>query len=338
LRTFTTVVTRDVSVQGVVNDMCEGRATIYVDMLGYDEVAHHSGPERVDALAVLRDLDRHIEHIERTTSWTPRPYKIVVLSDHGQTQGATFEQRTGQTLAALVAELCGAAASGDTDAEAGRTESSAWLRHARHQDESKDTVTADVPVVLGSGSLGLITIPGQPHRLTREEIDARYPRLIPGLAAHPDIGFVLVQQSAGSSIVLGSGGSHDLATGEVHGEDPLAPFGPRAREQVAEVDSYATAADLMVNSRFDPELEEVAAFEDQVSSHGGLGGPQTHPFLLYPAEFAAPDEPIFTSPAMYKVLKGWLADVGHPSSVMATPGANARVDKPAALPTPPNRS
>ena len=87
LRTFTTVVTRDVSVQGVVNDMCEGRAAIYVDMLGYDEVAHHSGPERVDALAVLRDLDRHVGRIERTATWTPRPYKIVVLSDHGQTQG-----------------------------------------------------------------------------------------------------------------------------------------------------------------------------------------------------------------------------------------------------------
>ena len=120
LRTFTTVVTRDVSVQGVVNDMCEGRAAIYVDMLGYDEVAHHSGPERVDALAVLRDLDRQVGRIERTATWTPRPYKIVVLSDHGQTQGATFEQRTGQTLAALVAELCGAAASGDADAEAGQ--------------------------------------------------------------------------------------------------------------------------------------------------------------------------------------------------------------------------
>jgi hypothetical protein len=142
--------------------------------------------------------------------------------------------------------------------------------------------------------------------------------LIPGLAAHPEIGFVLVKRLSGSSLVLGNCGSLDLATGEVRGEDPLAPFGGRAREQVAEVDRYATAADLMVNSRYDPELEEVAAFEDQVSSHGGLGGPQTHPFLLYPAGFAVPVEPIFTSPAMHKVLKGWLADVGHPSGVTAT--------------------
>ena len=171
---------------------------------------------------------------------------------------------------------------------------------------------SDVPVVLGSGSLGLISIPGEARRLTREEIDTRYPRLISGLAAHPEIGFVLVRQSTGSSVVLGNSGSLDLATGDVIGEDPLAPFGPRAREQVAEVDGYSTVADLMVNSRYDPDLEEVAAFEDQVSSHGGLGGPQTHPFLLYPAELTEPVEPIFTSSAMHKVLKGWLAEVGHP--------------------------
>ncbi len=311
LRTFTTVITRDVSVQGVVNDMCEGRARIYVDLLGYDEVAHHSGPERVDALAVLRDLDRQVARIERAATWTPRPYKIIVLSDHGQTQGATFEQRTGSTLAEVVAELCGAATSGDDDAEAGHTESSAWLRHARRRDESAGTVAAGVPVVLGSGSLGLISIPGETRRLTREEIDARHPRLISGLVAHPEIGFVLVRRSTGSSVVLGRGGSVDLATGDVDGEDPLAPFGPRAREQVAEVDGYATAADLMVNSRYDPDLEEVAAFEDQVSSHGGLGGPQTHPFLLYPSELTAPREPIFTSPAMHEVLKRWIGEVGQ---------------------------
>ena len=327
LRTFTTVITRDVSVQGVVNDMCEGRAAIYVDMLGYDEVAHHSGPERVDALAVLRDLDRQVGRIERTTRWTPRPYKIVILSDHGQTQGATFEQRTGHTLADLVGELCGRAASGDADAEAGNTESSAWLRHARHDEGSTQAVAADVPVVLGSGSLGLISIPGEPRRLTREEIDARYPRLIPGLAAHPEIGFVLVRQASGSSVVLGNHGVLDLASGEVSGEDPLEPFGGRARDQVSEVDGYATAADLMVNSRYDPELEEVAAFEEQVSSHGGLGGPQTHPFLLYPVELTAPTEAIFTSAAMYQVLKGWLSEIGHPSGAAAGADARERGDR-----------
>ena len=177
--------------------MAEGRAAIYVDLLGYDEVSHHSGPERADTLAVLRDLDRQIGRIDRSLTLAPRPYRLVVLSDHGQTQGATFRQRNGETLAELVARLCGAATSGDDDAERGRTESTAWLRQARDGDGEAEAPAPQQPTVLGSGSLGLISLPGPPRRLTREEIDARHPALIPGLAGHPDIGFVLVRVGEG---------------------------------------------------------------------------------------------------------------------------------------------
>ena len=313
LRSFTTVVSRDVCVSGVLNDVFEGRAAIYVDLLGYDEVSHHSGPERADTMAVLRDLDRQIGRIERALRWATRPYHLVVLSDHGQTQGATFEERSGETLAELVGRLCGDAASGDPDAEKGRTESTAWLRQARGTDEELAAPTASgPPIVLASGNLGLVTLPGADRRLTREEIDERHPKLIEGLVAHPEVGFVLVTRASGGSIVLGRSGSRALDHGDVVGEDPLAPFGPRAVDQVREVDSFSTVADLMVNSRYDPELDEVAAFEDQVGSHGGLGGPQTHPFVMFPIELSAPREPIFTSVGMHRVLKAWLAEVGQP--------------------------
>ena len=136
---------------------------------------------------------------------------------------------------------------------------------------------------------------------------------------------MLVRQATGRRSCSATAAASTWPPARSTGDDPLAPFGPRAGEQVAEVDGYATAADLMVNSRYDPELDEVAAFEDQVSSHGGLGGPQTHPFLLYPTELAAPAEPIFTSPAMHRVLKGWLAEVGQPTGASPTaataPGA-----------------
>ena len=314
LRAFTTIISRDVSVHGVINDMAEGFAAIYVDFLGYDEVSHHSGPERVDTLAVLRDLDRQVARIARAVQWMPLPYKVVVLADHGQTQGATFVQRTGETFPSFVARLCGAAASGDDDAEAGRTESTAWLRQARAADPSA-TTSRDVPIVLGSGSLGLISLPGEPRRLTREEIDARYPALLPGLLASPAIGFALVASADGTSSVLGAHGARNLATGEVTGDDPLAPFGPAALRQVSIVDRYATVADVMVNSLYDPLNDEVAAFEEQVGSHGGLGGPQTQPFLLYPTELSDPPAEIFGSPAVYQVLKGWLLEVGQPVTV-----------------------
>lgn len=327
LRAFTTVVSRDVCVNGVLNDIAEGRSAIYVDLLGYDEVSHHSGPERSDTIAVLRDLDHQISRIERATRCAPRPYHLVVLSDHGQTQGATFEQRTGETLAELVGRLCGAATSGDPDADAGRTESTAWLRTARGKIDELPTRApsgATEPTVLASGNLGLVTLAGEPRRLTREEIDRRHPGLIPGLRDNPEIGFVLVAQASGGSIVLGRGGSRSLATGEVVGEDPLAPFGPSAVAQVREVDGYATVADLMVNSRYDPHLDEVAAFEDQVGSHGGLGGPQSHPFLLYPVELSPPPDRIFTSVGLHRVLKSWLAEAGQP---VTTPWVTAPADQ-----------
>jgi hypothetical protein len=311
LRAFTTVVSRDVSVQGVLNDIAEGRPAIYVDLLGYDEVAHHSGPERADALAVLRDLDRQLRRIARSFRWAPRPYHLVVLSDHGQTQGAPFADAAGETLAALVGRLCGGATSGDEDAEEGKTESSAWLRRAR-ADHGPETVQApDVPTVLGSGCLGLVSFPGPARRLLKEEIDERFPDLLPGLAGHPQIGFLLVGSNDGS-LVLGASGHRNLSTGEVAGDDPLAVFGPRAVDQVRQVDGFTTVADVMVNARYDPERDEVFAFESQVGSHGGLGGAQTHPFLLRPAALSAPTTPIFTSVGVHRVLKTWLAEVGQP--------------------------
>jgi hypothetical protein len=175
--------------------------------------------------------------------------------------------------------------------------------------------------VLGSGALGLISIPGASQRLSKDEIDARYPDLVGGLVASPGVGFVLVASAAGS-LVIGARGQRNLATGEVVGVDPLAVFGGRAVEQVAEVDAYPNVADVMVNGRYDPVRDEVAAFEGQVGSHGSLGGPQTHPFLLHPVALTAPAAPIFTSPAMHRVLKGWLAEVGQPVTLTWRPAAD----------------
>jgi len=102
LRAFATVISRDVTTQTLIGDLYTGRSVIYADFVGYDEVAHHSGPERYDALDTLRRLDRDIGRLERAAENAPRPYRLVVLSDHGQSQGATFEDRYGCSLGDLV--------------------------------------------------------------------------------------------------------------------------------------------------------------------------------------------------------------------------------------------
>ena len=82
--------------------MMRGRAAVYATFSSYDEVAHHSGLYRADTLEALRKLDQQFGRLARARRNAPRPYEIVVLSDHGQTQGATFKQRHGYGLDELV--------------------------------------------------------------------------------------------------------------------------------------------------------------------------------------------------------------------------------------------
>jgi hypothetical protein len=106
VRAWGTVVQRDLQVATVIGDVLAGRPSIYTTFLAYDEVAHHSGIERADAMAVLHDLDRQIARISKACAEAPRPYRLVVLSDHGQSQGETFKNRFGQTLEDLVRGAC----------------------------------------------------------------------------------------------------------------------------------------------------------------------------------------------------------------------------------------
>ena len=102
MRAAMCVVVRDLIVYGVIADMMRGRPAVYSTFSSYDEVAHHSGLERADTLEALRKLDQQFARIDRARKHAPRPYLIAVLSDHGQTQGATFKQRNGYGLDELV--------------------------------------------------------------------------------------------------------------------------------------------------------------------------------------------------------------------------------------------
>ena len=68
-------------------------------------------------------------------------------------------------------------------------------------------------------------------------------------------------------------------------------------------------ADIMVGSFYDPELDEGCAFEELISFHGGIGGPQTQPFILHPNRLQIPDEPIIGAAKVHAVLAGWRADL-----------------------------
>ena len=91
----------------------------------------------------------------------------------------------------------------------------------------------------------------------------------------------------------------------LHREDPLAPFAPNAARHLLRTDGFPHVADLMVGAFYDPVLGESCAFEELISFHGGMGGPQTRPFILYPASLPLPDEPIVGAAAVHGLLRGW---------------------------------
>ncbi len=103
-RAVTNIALRTVSTALVIEEMYSGAPTIYVDYTGYDAIAHHCGPERVEAIDALDGIDRAIGSLLKAARYTGRPYRMVVLSDHGQCLGATFQQRYGQPLEAVIAE------------------------------------------------------------------------------------------------------------------------------------------------------------------------------------------------------------------------------------------
>ena len=179
--------------------------------------------------------------------------------------------------------------------------------------------------MLGSGNLGLVYLMEQPRRMTLEEIEQRHPELLGALRSHPHVGLVLVRSERDGPVVLGARGMRRLADGSVEGEDPLAPFSPNAAQHLLRTDGFEHVADIMVNSFYDPVTEEGCAFEELISFHGGLGGPQTQPFVLYPAHLPAPDGPLVGAAAVNALLRGWRDAVSGGEAPAHAPPSRDRI-------------
>jgi hypothetical protein len=207
---------------------------------------------------------------------------------------------------------------------AGGDEQDAMVKHAvdeatgrQREKRPKNDVSDQDVVVLGSGNLGLVYLMEEPRRLTREEIEERHPQLLPALREHPHIGWVMVRSAAHGAVVLGRDGARYLDGDRVEGADPLAPFSPTAAQHLRRSDGFAHVADIMVGSFYDPTLDEGCAFEELISFHGGLGGPQTRGFILSPSHLPAPAEPIVGAEAVHHLLRSWRQSLQSPAAAPA---------------------
>ena len=339
LRAVSNGVLRDLNTAIVADEMLSGTKVVYVDYVDYDEIAHHAGVFRPESLAALEGMDAVLEILERVAGVCERRYHLVLVSDHGQSQGTIFADAHGIDLAALCSQLADQSvdAMQDSVESWGRAESlldevgpggasGRLLRPAtslvrRRSDEGAARgETGEELIVLGSGNLGLVYVPG-PDRLSREQIDARWPALIPGLVAHPGVGFVACL-SDGRPLAIGGDGEIWLDDGTVTGTDPMAAYGEDAARRLCRTVQGARAPDLYVNSVVDPETLECGAFEPLVGSHGGLGGWQDRAVLVVPTELDGFVHPVESAADLHEIFVAMLEHLGHRQSLSAVPSGS----------------
>jgi len=346
LKASTTTIMRDMVLDTIIGEMGRGTPIVYADYLGYDEVAHHAGPERPETMQQLDRVDRMMRSLSRAAEDAPRPYHFILVSDHGQTQGAPFEDRYGIGLEELTRSLMegdvsSLDASNDVEGwgpintfltEASRTpgttgrvvsralrsdtkdgvvgvgDTDAVHKGAEHKKAETDEDEIPDLIVAASGNLANIYFTEIRERVSLEGIARKHPELMPGLVRHEGIGFIMVRSEKQGPLVISRDGARNLETGRVEGEDPLRWYSEHTVQNLQELDSYQHIGDIFIISMYDPSTEEVAPFEHQVGSHGGLGGLQTKGFVMYPAAFATQDKSVdlVGAPEVNRKIHEWM--------------------------------
>ena len=275
--------------------------------------------------------------LERIAAVAPRHYHSGRAHDHGQSQGEPFADRYGTALGDLCAELTHGATSGVEDNVEGWGRVDSVLEDlAGDHAGSKHVPPGRLPacvghhvqpatresqgelVVLGSGNLGLVYVPGRERMLSGGDRTDVAGGWCPGSPGTPGSDSSrpwprMVRSPSGRP------GAIDLATGGVEGDDPMAIFGAHAAAMVrAAADMPDGAGPLREQQRRPRERSRWPPSRPLVGAHGGLGGWQDRAFVLAPGEIFAPDVPIVGGDELHRYLVGMLDKLGHRTHLAGT--------------------
>ncbi|MDY7040351.1 MAG: alkaline phosphatase family protein, partial [Chloroflexota bacterium] len=333
LMIITNVALREIQTFSAMVDIYRGVPVIYTNYYGYDEAAHHFGATSAEALSALQGIDHQIRQISRICAqYHRREYDLYILSDHGMTPSVPFHKEYGQTLGQFIAQQIGEGIFldeqwGDERQWATKAQfltqelagiearlsqrGASLLRFVRCYIEDRiPLATEEMPwdltrrsdvVVRNSGSLAHVYFNVSPQPMNLSEIALIYPALLRALIEHEGIGWVVGRESS-ETVIMSKAGTRTLDGGdEVRGRDPLIhlPEPERAADQLRRLASFPHSGDLILLGAWNPEEEILVSFEDQMASHGGLGGPQDYPFVMYPAEVELDTESIANAVDLY---------------------------------------
>ena len=138
------------------------------------------------------------------------------------------------------------------------------------------------------------------------------------IATTPAGAFLYAADFHNARVDVFDGSFHPVATAGGFADPDLpsgfAPFGIQNlqgliyvtyAQQDADAEDEVAGPGLGFVSVFDPDSGEVAPFEEQIGSHGGLGGRQNDAFILHPKEWGIEAPPV-GAVALHKQIRRWL--------------------------------
>jgi putative membrane protein len=161
--------------------------------------------------------------------------------------------------------------------------------------------------------MGLIYFTQWADRINLEDINKTYPNMVKGLSQHEGVSFAMIRSKEQGSVVIGARGKYYLTDDKIEGENPLVKFGKRAATHLRRTDSFNCVPDILLMSMYDAEKDEVAAFEELIGSHGGLGGSQSKPFILHPSEWNLEKEEIVGAENLCRLFKREMVNISTKS-------------------------
>jgi hypothetical protein len=315
LQVFTNIILAEVQIFGVLLDVYRGMPSVYVNFYGYDEVAHGEGPVGREAVRALRRIDGYVGQVERIRRIYRPDTDLYILSDHGMSPAVPVVHiGPKKSLSRFIADYIATSVTADEaftrpssngpladesgesyrrllyeldSIEERLSPRGRRLAHALRKrlverlpedpESGYDLGRGGDVVARVSGNVAHLYFKVSHERMDVSEIALLYPELLDALNDHPGIGLLLALED-GRPVVVTQRGTMGLTEQAL----PAGLSEPgQSAQDLARLLSFPHSGDLVVIGAWNAR-GRVVTFEDQVATHGGIGGPQDYPFVLTP--------------------------------------------------------
>ena len=306
-RIFNNIIFREGALKSIKEDTGEGVKKIYADFNIYDETSHQRGPAEKLTYSTLKDIDSAIKKIFKYARKSKKTkYDIYVLSDHGETPSYPFTWKNKVSFEDFVKS-----AASENISESGNNPrrwdtyfiksilSTPMLKKLFNRKisetgperEEERVAKYENIIVRYSCCMANIYFKNLKQGSSYSEIEREYPGIIRKIINHADIGFAAARIKGGK-IIIGKKGKVILSkTGKkiTSGINPLDAYGEAEKtgDDICSLLDRDFSGDIIVMGAY--RDGKIINFEEQMSAHGGLGGPQNSAFIMHPESVKVPE-------------------------------------------------